>query len=111
MKVLFDQNIPRSLRQFLPGHDIRTAAEMGWSALSNGLILDAAEAAGFRVMITADRNIRHQQNLVGRSVAVVVVSTNHRPTLEAGAACILKALEGIGEGAVVEIALGRPIRR
>jgi predicted nuclease of predicted toxin-antitoxin system len=59
MRVLFDQNIPRSLRQFLPGYDIRTAVEMGWSALSNGLILDAAEAAGFHVMITADRNMRH----------------------------------------------------
>ena len=66
MRVLFDQNIPRSLRQFLPGHDIRTAAEMGWSALSNGLILDAAEAAGFHVMITADRNMRHQQNMTGQ---------------------------------------------
>src|SRR6478735_2288486 len=76
MRVLFDQNIPRSLRQFLPGHDIHTAAEMGWSALSNGLILDAAEAAGFHVMITADRNMQHQQNMTGRRIAVLIVSNN-----------------------------------
>src|SRR3954466_2286247 len=81
MRVLFDQNIPRSLRQFLPGHDIRTAAEMGWSALSNGLILDAAEAAGFHVMITADRNMRHQQNMTGRRIAVMIVSNNNRRML------------------------------
>src|SRR3954465_11290360 len=95
MRVLFDQNIPRNLRQFLPGHDIRTAAEMGWSALSNGLILDAAEAAGFHVMITADRNMRHQQNMTGRRIAVLIMSNNNRRMLEEGAPHISRALEGI----------------
>jgi hypothetical protein len=72
------------LRQFLLGHDIRTAAEMGWSALSNGLILDAAEAAGFHVMITADRNMQHQQNMTGRRIAVLIMGCNqsHAATFE-----------------------------
>src|SRR3954462_358 len=91
MRVLFDQNIPRSLRQFLPGHDIHTAAEMGWSALSNGLILDAAEAAGFHLMITADRNMRHQQNMTGRRIAVLIVSNNNRRALVRGLQPTLRA--------------------
>lgn len=111
MRVLFDQNIPRSLRQFLPGHDIRTAAEMGWSALSNGLILDAAEAAGFHVMITADRNMQHQQNMTGRRIAVLIVSNNNRQMLEEGVPRISRALEGIGEGVITEVMLGRPRHR
>src|SRR3954447_17423277 len=98
MRILFDQNIPRSLRQSLPGHDIRTAAAMGWSALSNGLILDAAEAAGVSVMITADRNMRHQQIMTGRRMAVLIVSSNKRQMLEEGALRISRALERIGEG-------------
>ena len=111
MRVLFDQNIPRSLRQFLPGHDIRTAAEMGWSALSNGLILDAAETAGFHVMITADRNMRHQQNMTGRRIAVLIVSNNNRRMLEEGAPRISRALEGIGKGVITEVMLGKSQHR
>src|SRR4051812_27026967 len=111
MRVLFDQNIPRSLRQFLPDHDISTAAELGWSALSNGLILDAAEAAGVHVMITADRDIQHQPNMTRRQIAVLIVSDNNRRTLEEGAPRISQALEGIGEGVITEVMLGRPRHR
>jgi hypothetical protein len=55
MRCLFDQNMPRALRNLLPGYDVRTAAEMGWSTLANGLLADAAERAGFEAIITADR--------------------------------------------------------
>src|SRR3954464_4166659 len=66
-----------------------------WVGLSNGLILDAAEAAGFHVMITADRNMRHQQNMTGRRIAVLIMSNNNRRMLEEGAPHISRALEGI----------------
>ena len=48
MRILFDQNVPSTLRNLLPGHDVRTAAEMGWSTLVNGILVDAAEAGRFR---------------------------------------------------------------
>lgn len=55
MLVLFDQGTPVPLRQFLSGHRIRTAAEQHWTTLGNGQLLDAAEAAGFEVLLTTDK--------------------------------------------------------
>ena len=74
MRVLFDQGTPVPLRQFLTGHAIRTAAEEHWTTLANGLLLDAAEAAGFELLLTTDKNIRYQQNLAGRRIAIVVLA-------------------------------------
>ena len=55
MLILFDQGTPVPLRPFLPGHTVKTAAEQGWSTLSNGDLLRAAEAAGFDVLLTTDK--------------------------------------------------------
>ena len=55
---------------------------MGWRGVSNGDLLDRAERAGFDLLIVADKNLRHQQNLSGRRLAILELWTNHRPTLE-----------------------------
>jgi hypothetical protein len=68
--------MPKRFRQFLTAHEVRTAREMGWAELENGDLLEAAENAGFEVMVTADKNLSYQQNLAGRKLALVVVSTN-----------------------------------
>ena len=60
MRILFDQNVPRALRNLLP---VRTAAEMGWSTLVNRVLVDAADRAGFEAIITADRRFRLQSIL------------------------------------------------
>ena len=60
--VLFDKNIPWGIRRHLAGHTVRTTEDEGWSGLSNGDLLSAAEQAGFEVMLTADQRIRYQQN-------------------------------------------------
>ena len=77
MRILFDKNVPYPLLRHLAKHDIRTAEEMGWSRLVNGDLLRAAEDAGFAVMVTADQSLEYQQNLKGRKLALVVLSTNH----------------------------------
>ncbi len=61
MKVLFDHNVPKKLRTLLPGHAVSTSRELGWDTLRNGDLLTAAEANGFEVMVTADKNISYQQ--------------------------------------------------
>ncbi len=66
MKILFDQGTPVPLRRHLHPWRVDTAAEMGWSQLGNGELLAAAEAAGFDLFITTDRNLRYQQNLAQR---------------------------------------------
>jgi hypothetical protein len=72
LKVLFDQGTPAPLRGALTGHTVFTAFEMGWAALDNGELLKAAEAA-FEVLVTTDQNLRYQQNLSGRHLAILVL--------------------------------------
>ena len=63
MKILFDHNLPRRLREHLPGHEIRTTREMKWEQLRNGALMSVAAATGFEVFVTIDKQIEHQQNL------------------------------------------------
>jgi hypothetical protein len=73
MRILFDQGTPVPIRAFLTGHSVTTAAREGWDRLQNGDLLDVAEAAGYDVLLTTDKNLLHQQNLKGRKIAIVVV--------------------------------------
>lgn len=75
MLVLFDQGTPAPLRHALVGHAVETAYERGWSSLNNGELIAAAEAAGFEVLVTTDKNLKYQQNLTGRCIAIVVLHT------------------------------------
>ncbi len=76
MRVLFDQGTPVPLQEFLGEHDVSTAYERGWSMLENSDLLDAAEREGFEVLVTTDKNLRHQ--LRARSIAIVVLRTTSR---------------------------------
>ena len=66
MKLLFDNGTPAPLRRHLGDHIIHTAARLGWANLTNGDLLDSAEEAGYKVLITTDQSMRYQQNLSGR---------------------------------------------
>jgi hypothetical protein len=82
LHIVFDKNVPVGVRRFLAKHEVRTFVEMrGHPQLENGELLDAAEAAGFDVMVTSDQNIRHQQNLTGRELAFVVLGSNIWPVV------------------------------
>jgi hypothetical protein len=73
MRVLFDQSTPAPLRAHLKAHTVTEARERGWDRLVNGDLLDAAEGAGFEVFLTADKNLRYQQNLADRKIAIIVI--------------------------------------
>ena len=60
MRVLLDECVPRALRNDLPGHEVKTVAELGWAGVRNGELLRRA-AAAFDVLITVDRNLEYQQ--------------------------------------------------
>jgi hypothetical protein len=74
MFILFDHGTPKGLVRALASHRVVTAQAMGWDRLDNGALLDAAERAGIELLLTTDRRIRYQQNLVGRRIAIVVVT-------------------------------------
>ncbi len=66
MRLLFHHNVPAPLRRLLIRHEISLAAELGWHEMVNGELLAAAERVGFDVLLTADPNIRYQQNLANQ---------------------------------------------
>ncbi len=103
MKVLFDVNMPRPLRRELPGHEVVTAQKMGWGELENGDLIDAAEKAGFDVLVTADRNLRYQQNLTGRRLGIVVLPSNKLRVLRTIAPDIRRTLDALKPGDYVEL--------
>ena len=74
MLILFDHGTPKGLARALPGHTITTAQARGWDKLNNGALLNAAEEAALDVLLTTDRRIRYQQDLAGRTTAVVVLT-------------------------------------
>ena len=106
MKVLFDQGTPVPLRRLLPGHDVTTAYELGWSALLNGELLAAAETAGFDAIVTTDKNIRHQQNVAGLRLGVLVLPTTDWSKIRRHAARVADALGRLRPGSVDDVTFG-----
>src|SRR4051812_37379354 len=105
MQVLHDECVPQRLSRDLPGHDVRTVREMGWSGKKNGELLRLMVAQGFEVLITVDQNLRYQQNLrsVGIAVVVLIAAGNHLDSLRLLMPSVRTALESIAAGDIVEI--------
>ncbi len=98
MKILFDQGTPLPLRRHLRPHRVDSAAELGWSKLQNGELLDRAEAAGYEALVTTDQQLRHQQKLEGRRIRVLVLMTTSWPRIRARAEGVRTKLQEMGEG-------------
>jgi len=75
MRVLLDNCTPRGVASGLRGHIVNECRSQAWDQLKNGELLDAAEVAGFDVFITSDQNIRYQQNLPRRKIAIIVLES------------------------------------
>jgi predicted nuclease of predicted toxin-antitoxin system len=105
MRLLIDECIDERLRFLFPGHECQTARFANLAGLKNGRLLDAAEAAGFDVLITADQNIPDQQNLAGRRISLIVLCgvTNRLRDLEPLVPAAISALGSIARGGVARI--------
>src|SRR5271154_1323659 len=94
MKILLDESVPQKLRLLIEGnHTVATAWFQGWSGLKNGALLEAAEETGFQLFITADQELSYQQNLTGRKIALVVLSTNNWSFIRAHVARIMAVID------------------
>ncbi len=103
MKILFDSNTPAPLARSLKRHQVIRTGELQWQSLGNGELLDAAEEAGFDVLITCDQNVAYQQNFTRRKLALVILWTNHWPTLKPLADRIATAVDFVQRGEVTQI--------
>jgi hypothetical protein len=82
MRILFDQGTPVPLRRYLTSHMVDTAFERGWSALHNGVLLDVAEQEGYDLLMTTDQNLRYQQRLADRQLAIIVLLSTSWPRMQ-----------------------------
>lgn len=106
MNVLFDQNVPRNLRRHLAGHRVNTALEMRWDRTVNGALIKAAEAAGFDVFVTGDRNLAYQQNLANRKIAIIELTDNKWPLVRPHVTVIAAAVDSCVPGGYITIRCG-----
>lgn len=110
MKIVLDESTPQKLRLLIDSrHTVVTTWFQGWSGLKNGALLAAAEETGFDLFITADQELSYQQNLTGRKIAVLVLSTNNWSVIKEQVAQIAATIEAATPGsfAFVEIGHGR----
>ena len=111
MRILFDKNVPVGVRRFLRGHEVHTVVEMGWpDQLENGELLKVAEQSGFDVMVTSDQNIRYQQNLAGRKLALVVLGSNIWPIVQRYWTAIVASIDAATPGSYGFIEMPLPPR-
>ena len=103
MRVLFDQGAPVPLRNALGHHVVETVYERGWQILGNGELLEAAEAAGFELLVTTDQNLRYQQNLANRKIAVLVLLTTSWPRIQPHTDMVVAAIDALETGEYQEV--------
>lgn len=103
MRILFDQGTPVPLRKELKGHRVETAYERGWSTLENGELMAAAEADDYDLLITTDTNLKYQQNLANRTIAVLVLSTPSWPRISRCVPAIEAAISSTAAGSYMDV--------
>jgi hypothetical protein len=107
MLVLFDHGTPKGLGRLLIGHTVVTTRARGWDRLSNGELLAEAEKEGFEVLVTTNKNLRYQQNLRERRIAIVVIGNSLWPVLRNYGDSILSAVNAASPRTSAEVEIPR----
>lgn len=105
MRLLIDECLPRKIKFLFSGHDCTTVREAGFGSKENGELLALAEGT-FDVLVTIDKNIRYQQNMIGRAISILIIrtKTNDLSDIEPQIPAALAALVRIQPGQIVEVA-------
>jgi predicted nuclease of predicted toxin-antitoxin system len=111
VKVLLDENLDHRLRKHLGSHEVFTASYMGWAGLKNGELLQAAENDGFGVLVTGDRTLSYEQNLTGRRLAIVALSSVEWRIIRDYLTEIFVAVDGAVPGSFQSVECGKFSRR
>jgi predicted nuclease of predicted toxin-antitoxin system len=106
VKVLLDEQLPHRLRTHLAAHDVYTVDYMGWAGLKNGELLRVAEADGFEVFLTGDKNLAYQQSLAGRRMAIITLTAIDFDILKPNLSLIVAAIDSAEPGAFLTVECG-----
>jgi hypothetical protein len=103
MKILFDNGAPKPIARSLTGHEITYARKIGWHEMENGELIQKAEEAGYEVLLSTDKNIRYQQNLTGRTIALIVLGNQQWPIVRLYLDKIAAAVNACTPGSYTEV--------
>lgn len=103
MRILFDNGTPNPIARSLAGHEVAYARQIGWHELRNGELLQQAEEAGYELLLTSDKNIRYQQNLSQRRIAIVVLGNQQWPDVKLHLDRIVDAVNAAIPGSYAEV--------
>ncbi|MEK7702670.1 MAG: hypothetical protein AAB317_01745 [Nitrospirota bacterium] len=103
MKILFDQGTPAPLRRLLPKHFIVTVYENGWHELKNGDLIRIAEDEGFDLFLTTDSNLKYQQDMRNRTIAIVVLLSTSWPKIQKQSSAVITAIDSATRGSYSEV--------
>jgi predicted nuclease of predicted toxin-antitoxin system len=104
VNILLDECVPWPMHKFLADHHCTTAQKRGWGGIENGELLRLAEGE-YDLFITSDQNVRYQQNLTGRKIAVLELSTNDIHRIQAAASAIQNRVKAIQLGDFVKLSI------
>jgi len=108
VRILLDQNAPLGLCRALAAHEVVASLDRGWERLANGELIRSAEDAGFTILITCDRNIRYQQNLTGRRIALIELTVGTWRIVRSYIAQITEVIEAAQPGSYTVVTIPRP---
>ena len=111
MRVLLDENLDHRLRKSLGKHEVFTVTYKGWTGLKNGELLRAAEEDGIEIFLTGDQTLVDEQNLTGRRLAIVALSSIELPILKNHLSLILAAIDTALPGSFQAVECGMFRRR
>lgn len=103
MKILFDNGTPKPIARCLIGHSVTYARQIGWHELGNGELIQRAEAAGYELLLSTDKNIRYQQNLTGRNIALIILGNPLWPRVRLHLDAIAAAVNACTPGSYTEV--------
>jgi hypothetical protein len=103
MKILFDNGTPNPTARSLIGHEVTFARQIGWEELENGELIQRAEEAGYELLLSTDKNIRYQQNLSGRKIALIVLGNSQWPIVRRHLDRIVAAVNACTPGSYTEV--------
>src|ERR1700676_2528553 len=103
MLILFDHGTPAPLQSFIKDHVVKKTKDLGWDTPSNGELLRVAEEAAFDIFLTTDKNIRYQQNLADRVIAIMVLSNSRWPVVRLYIDRVVAAVAAAKPGTYTEV--------
>jgi predicted nuclease of predicted toxin-antitoxin system len=104
MKIILDENLPRGLKRYLSAYEVTTVQEQGWAGFKNGELMTRIDGV-YDVFLTSDKNLKYQQKLTGRRIAIIELPTNRLKLLETITDKILAEVESVSLGMYVQVSL------